>query len=288
MKDTNLYFILILIAIIIFACVGNSCGKKTLEGFEQSSKIEKTFDKACIKGCENEAKLNNTPDYEKKCKKNCDKITEQCKFYNFNSPEWWLCLKNVNPNITIPQHIKDEAKQEYDTTWKQFKNNWEQEIDDFDNSNYDDSMDQMFDQYSQGQNNKELRKKYKKEIKKLEREDANLQMQLNQRDYRPLNKGTPQMSYFPNEGIPRSQIPVGDEDLYILKSQIVPPVCPECPTLNCGDCKTKCPPCPPPARCPEPAFECKKVPNYKAAKTNPYLPIPWLNSFSQFNNQYNA
>lgn len=149
-------------------------------------------------------------------------------------------------------------------------------------------MDQMFDQYSQGQNNKELRKKYKKEIKKLEREDANLQMQLNQRDYRPLNKGTPQMSYFPNEGIPRSQIPVGDEDLYILKSQIVPPVCPECPTLNCGDCKTKCPPCPPPARCPEPAFECKKVPNYKAAKTNPYLPIPWLNSFSQFNNQYNA
>ena len=87
-----------------------------------------------------------------------------------------------------------------------------------------------------------------------------------------------------NNGVPRSQIPPGDEDLYVLKSEIVPPVCPACPTLNCGDCKTQAPPCPPCARCPEPAFECKKVPNYKAAQTNPYLPRPWLNDFSQFGN----
>lgn len=31
------------------------------------------------------------------------------------------------------------------------------------------------------------------------------------------------------KGIPRSQIPDGEEDLYILKSQVVPPVCPRCP-----------------------------------------------------------
>ena len=31
------------------------------------------------------------------------------------------------------------------------------------------------------------------------------------------------------EGVSRSQIPDGEEDLYILKSQIVPPVCPKCP-----------------------------------------------------------
>ena len=277
MKNKNLYFILLLIAILIFSCVGYTCGKKTLEGFEQSSNIENTFDKACIKGCEKEAQLNNTPGYEDKCKKNCDKITEQCQFYNFNSPEWWLCLKNVNPNITIPQHIKDEAKQEANTSWKDFKKNWEQEIDDFDNSNYDDSMDNMFDEYSQGQNNKELRSKYKKELKNS-----------NNVNSMSSNNSSTKNNYFPNQGIPKSQIPVGDEDLYILKSQIVPPVCPECPTLNCGDCKTKCPPCPPPARCPEPSFECKKVPNYKTAKNNPYLPIPWLNSFSQFNNQYSA
>jgi uncharacterized membrane protein YgcG len=30
-------------------------------------------------------------------------------------------------------------------------------------------------------------------------------------------------------GIPASQIPAGQEDLYILKSQVVPPVCPKCP-----------------------------------------------------------
>ena len=30
-------------------------------------------------------------------------------------------------------------------------------------------------------------------------------------------------------GIPRNMIPAGEEDLYILKSQVVPPVCPVCP-----------------------------------------------------------
>lgn len=85
------------------------------------------------------------------------------------------------------------------------------------------------------------------------------------------------------QGIPRSQIPAGDEDLYILKSQVVPPVCPA-PVVNCPTTEfdvTKCPPCPPPARCPEPAFECKKVPNYSAFNQN-YLPVPILNDFSTF------
>ena len=81
-------------------------------------------------------------------------------------------------------------------------------------------------------------------------------------------------------GIDSDDIPEGDEDKYILKSEIVPPVCPACPTM------TECPgtkkerPCPPCARCPEPAFECKKVPTYK--KTNTMLPVPILNDFSQF------
>ena len=61
-------------------------------------------------------------------------------------------------------------------------------------------------------------------------------------------------------------IPPGQEDLYILKSEVVPPVCPACPEplLKCSDTDSKkCPPCPPCERCPEPSFECKKVPNYK-------------------------
>ena len=81
-------------------------------------------------------------------------------------------------------------------------------------------------------------------------------------------------------GIPASQIPPGDEDLYILKSQVVPPVCPVCP-VNVTEREKPCPACPPCARCPEPSFECKKVPNYSAIN-NEYLPQPVLNDFSTF------
>jgi len=150
------------------------------------------------------------------------------------------------------------------------------------------------------------------------------------------------MSALP-QGIPASAIPPGHEDMYILKSEIVPPVCPRCPTcpnvtnttndntsvaisestsinrggdasgnnglggnignggLNGGNGNngnvnnggllgngsdsgienSKCPPCPSCARCPEPSFECKKVPNY-AAISSDQLPVPVLNDFSTF------
>ena len=83
------------------------------------------------------------------------------------------------------------------------------------------------------------------------------------------------------EGVPASAIPPGDEDLYILKSEIVPPVCPACPTTSSCPRQKPCQPCPPCARCPEPAFECKKVPNYRSGDST-YLPKPVLSDFSQF------
>jgi hypothetical protein len=83
-------------------------------------------------------------------------------------------------------------------------------------------------------------------------------------------------------GIPRNMIPPGKEDLYILKSEIVPPVCPACPVSTACPRQEPCPPCPACARCPEPSFECKKVPNYSASANNEYLPIPVLNDFSSF------
>jgi len=82
-------------------------------------------------------------------------------------------------------------------------------------------------------------------------------------------------------GIPASQIPSGQEDLYILKSEIVPPVCPACPAAASCPRQEKPPPCPACARCPEPSFECKKVPNYNAVN-DAYLPQPVLSDFSQF------
>lgn len=83
------------------------------------------------------------------------------------------------------------------------------------------------------------------------------------------------------KGIPKSEIPEGDEDLYIKKSEIVPPVCPKCPDVTPCEKPSKCPPCPACARCPEPAFECKKVPNYSRTDGD-VLPRPVLSDFSQF------
>jgi hypothetical protein len=84
------------------------------------------------------------------------------------------------------------------------------------------------------------------------------------------------------QGVSRSNIPEGDEDLYMLKSQIVPPVCPACPgfnkTVNINSSSSdKCQPCPACARCPKPAFDCKKVPNYKTIDDS-FLPSPVMNT----------
>ena len=104
----------------------------------------------------------------------------------------------------------------------------------------------------------------------------------------------PHMGSYPaGAEVPASQIPPGQNNMYILKSQIVPPVCPVCPPVLACPSKAKCPacpapepvqPCPPCARCPEPSFECKKVPNYsQQGIIGGPLPRPLLNDFSQFN-----
>ena len=83
-------------------------------------------------------------------------------------------------------------------------------------------------------------------------------------------------------GVRRVDIPDGDEHLYVLKSSIVPPVCPKCPQRSACPRQKPCPACPPCARCPEPAFTCKKVPNYNSMN-NQYLPLPWLSQASSNN-----
>ena len=95
--------------------------------------------------------------------------------------------------------------------------------------------------------------------------------------------GTQYYSTLP-PGIPASQIMPGDEHLYILKSEIVPPVCPACPAFPSASVlnnQNSPPPCPPCGRCPESPFECKKVPNYNAVNSDT-MPVPVLNDFSSF------
>lgn len=51
---------------------------------------------------------------------------------------------------------------------------------------------------------------------------------------------------------------------------------------NTNKSNDTCPPCPACERCPEPAFDCKKVPNYRSPSIGQYLPMPILNDFSTF------
>ena len=61
------------------------------------------------------------------------------------------------------------------------------------------------------------------------------------------------------------------EETVYLSPPMGKPAVPTCPTPQ---------PCPPCGRCPEPSFECKKVPNY--SNTSNVLPVPVLTDFSQF------
>jgi len=45
-------------------------------------------------------------------------------------------------------------------------------------------------------------------------------------------------------GTPSNLIPSGDQDKYILKTQIVPPVCPQCPSICNANTNEQTPPCP--------------------------------------------
>lgn len=97
---------------------------------------------------------------------------------------------------------------------------------------------------------------------------------------KPGEGGSNSSIYYPNEGISKSDIPAGDEDLYIKKSEIVPPVCPICPSADSCPRSKPCPACPACARCPEPSYECKLTP---VPSNNPgAFPKPVLTNFSTF------
>ena len=89
--------------------------------------------------------------------------------------------------------------------------------------------------------------------------------------------------YVNNKPLTTNYVPPGDEDLYILKSQVVPPVCPVCPPQIVKKCdkEKECGPCPI-QRCPTAPFKCVKEPDYSNPTIKQYLPIPVLNSFSTF------
>lgn len=90
-------------------------------------------------------------------------------------------------------------------------------------------------------------------------------------------------AYYAN-GISGSMIPPGQEDMYILKSQIVPPVCPSCPQPlvkcdgNSSDNSSSNSSSNTTGQIP---YEYKQVPDYSAMSAN-QMPMPVLNDFSTF------
>ena len=97
-----------------------------------------------------------------------------------------------------------------------------------------------------------------------------------------------QQSTGQQSGTTKANIPPGSQDLYMLKTQFLPTNPPGAsnpnPSPSSGTCikPTPVPPCPPCERCPEPAFDCKRVPNYNSSASSQYIPQPVLADFSQF------
>jgi hypothetical protein len=162
---------------------------------------------------------------------------------------------------------------------------------DYNNSNYQNYSNSINDS-SSSSNNIDKYTSYNNDNNNNNVDDNNITNISQNDNSKPLITNYDSSSYYNskqgfNNGIPASEIPKGSEDLYILKSQIVPPVCPVCPSpivKNC-DKSRKCPPCPAPQRCPsESDFICKKEPNYQNINSNvqKMLPLPVLNSFSSF------
>ena len=82
-----------------------------------------------------------------------------------------------------------------------------------------------------------------------------------------------------------SPIPVSTPSSLLAADQLITNITPNTSTLPLNQSaseKIDTPPCPACERCPEPAFECKKVPNYRSPSIDNYMPIPVLNSFSKF------
>jgi len=79
-----------------------------------------------------------------------------------------------------------------------------------------------------------------------------------------------------------------NNNMFILKSQVIPPVCPPPLPPIIKTCKSegKCGPCPPCDRCPNQGdFVCKKEPNYNhynSQQQQEQLPQPVLSDFSSF------
>lgn len=258
MKLTKLHIFLILLVSLILCSYFGMCSNTTREGYTSStygsySNYYKNLNDANISATDwsqglddtiNNPYYNKNDEFHKKYKKDYKKSD-----YSYKDD-----LNGGDKN--------DSSTYMISTSYKKNKN-----YDSYDKDNYRHTRNNdIFDSVSSGAMNGSMFSKSKYNYDNNS-DDSNDNNDNNDNDS--------------SNGITRDKIPKGQEDLYILKSQALTPICPACPSppkVNCNDkCgKSKCPPCPPCARCPEPQFDCVKVPNYNTTNLNQNLPIPWM------------
>jgi hypothetical protein len=260
MKLTKLHiFLILLIALVLCSCLG-MCS--STEGF---TSIDTS---------------NDTSNDTNKTYHSYGKYYDNMNDANISATDWSQGLDATHKN---PYYNKND---DFHKNYK--KNNYSYKDDDLNGGNNDNTSSYMISTSYKDKNHSN--NNYNSYNKNNRRESSNNNMfdsvssgamNGSTYSYSGDNNGSNDDSNDDSNGITQDQIPNGQEDLYILKSQALTPICPACPPPPKVDCdtkcgKSKCPPCPPCARCPEPQFDCVKVPNYNTTNLDQNLPIPWM------------
>ena len=299
-----LVIILFLVCIIIFSCLGN----KLYEGLVNENQVrEKTYTSGAKYAKKEEQEYKNliaNQGYSSNDNLGDDIDKYGCK--QSNGERWSKkkekCVKNLNQSsIKQDHHDKDnEYYCEKGTEWDKKKNKCisKHKFKDYcgDGTKWDDYK-KMCVQNNESPSNYCEEGTFFDKIKKMCIPNENNQISSSDsniaKNQNPLDNNFNYKNNYSNslssELLPNDSVYNNKND-YILKTKLVPPVCPACPPVQACPTNKKCPPCPAPepiqpcppcARCPEPAFECKKVPNYNSTNKD-FLPRPLLNDFSKF------
>ena len=251
MKLTKLHiFLIILVALILCSCLG-MCSQK--EGYMN----------------------NDTSNDSNKTYHSYGKYYDNKNDANISATDW---SQGLDATYNNPYYNKND---DFHKNYK--KDDYSYKDDDLNGGNNNDSSSYMISTSYKNNNGKN----YGSYNKYNRRENGNNNNMFDSVSTGAMNgsiysnSGDDNGGNYDSDGVTQDQIPNGQEDLYILKTQALPPICPAYPPppkVNCGDTcgKSKCQPCPPCARCPEPQFNCVKVPNYNTTNIDQNLPIPWM------------
>ena len=294
MKLNKLYAYLLLLLVILF-----SCGVSTIEGMEYGAAAAEIFDSGQATAYRNMITTE---------KNALEELKQKPHHPNGFNPQTGQYTPWDNPECdrTDKKREEEELNMEPDRKWKYYnreQEEWNREQEELNREQerkwkYNNREKKEWNREKEEWNREQERKwKYnnrEKEEWNMEQEEWNMeQEELNMEQERKKEEwNREQERKMKEDYLERKYNNLEKEDdkndssenfdnRYILKSQVVPPVCPACPqTTGCPKTKA-CQPCAPCARCPEPSFDCKKVPNYNAIGRNA-LPMAYLNSFSAF------